>query len=748
MMDWSGLPVPANAPARGTCVRIERPEPGLVVLTLDPPHRERTVLDVPLWRDLALAIESVDPDAGDRGLVITGREPLHFAYGADLDAIESVTDPAVVRRLTLTVHEVLIALERLQRGNRVCTVAAVGGPVPGGALELSLACRYVVAAEDRSTRLGLPETKLGILPAWGGTHRLPKKIGVPAALPAILTGRLYDARRAKKMGIVDRVTKPEYLERVARDIALGREKLKRKKRFFARWLVDKNPAAAALIERKALKAALKKTRGRYPALEVVIPIVVGAPRTGRRDAAAKEADAVARLATGSVCKSLVSLFRSSEAAKKLAQDESGAKPPRIERAAVVGAGVMGAEIASLLAERGVATRLADLSDEALDRALVSHQNYVVSRLKRRRMKKHEATAALDHLDGARGLVGLGRSQVVIEAVAERLDVKRSVLSELAAAVGPDALLASNTSSLSVTAIAKGIDHPERVVGLHFFNPVRRMPLVEIIPGAATSDECVRRAVALAVHLGKTPVVVQDVAGFLVNRLLGPYLDEALRLLAGGVAPGRLDSLLVDFGMPMGPLRLLDEVGLDIAQHAANSLHEAYGERMAPCDVLADWVESGRLGRKTGMGFYDWSNEKKPEFASDLHVLRKGDSLAGISDESIIDRCVLSMVNEAARCLDEEVVTGPTELDLATVFGMGFAPFRGGLLRHADEVGARALVEKLIAVAESSDVADRPGGSEKFAPAEFIERLATEGGSFHAPPPAPPRHQLRISRDAG
>ena len=749
MTDWSGLPLPENAPARGTCVRITRPELGLVELVLDPPHREHVVLDVPLWRDIALAVESVDPEAGDRGLVLRGRDPLHFAFGADIDAIEAVQDSEIVRRLTLAVHDVLGRLERLARRGRVTTVAALGGPVPGGALELALGCRVVLAADHPKTRVGLPETKLGIIPGWGGTHRLTKKIGIPAALQAILSGRLYDARRANRLGIVDRITPPEYLERVARDLAMGRERAPARSRPVARWLVDRNPLAAWFIERSARKRTLAKSHGHYPAPEVAIELVVRAPRTGRKDAAAKEADAVARLATGPVCKHLLAVFRSSEAAKKLSQDGSGRTPPAFERGAVVGAGVMGAAIASLMAERGIATRISDLEPEALDRALIAHRTEIARKRKRRRLRPHEAMAALDRLDGVRGLIGLSRTELVVEAVAETLEVKREVLAQVAAAVPDDALIATNTSSLSVSAIAQAVDHPERVVGLHFFNPVRKMPLVEVVPGERTSQESLRRAAALALRLGKTPVVVKDVAGFLVNRLLGPYLDEALRLFELGVHAARLEQLLGDFGMPMGPLRLLDEVGFDIAQHTATSLYGAYGDRMRPSEVLAPCIAEKRLGKKSGRGFYDWSKPERPELAEDLFRLRRSGTLVDLPDEQVVDRCVLSMVNEAARALQEGVVATPAELDLATIFGTGFAPFRGGLLRHADSLGAGSILERLAAIAECPDVAKRTGGPEKFAPAPLLERLAEEGRGFHGSPPlAAPEPDAEETRSAG
>ncbi len=737
-MDWTGMPMPENAPGPGACVRIERPEKGLVEIILDPPHRERTVLDVPLWRDLDMALATINPDAGDRGLVIRGREPLHFAYGADIDGIEQVSDPEVVRRLVRAVHGVLAQLEQLGK-RRVHTVAAVGGPVPGGALELSLACRTILAAEHPSTRIGLPETKLGIVPGWGGCRRLPRRIGLPAALTAILTGRLFDVRRAVKMGIVDRKTHPEYRERIARDIPMGGKKPSRKGRGALRWLVDLNPAARALISRKAKGDSAKKTRGKYPAIDAAIDLVVRGPRASAREAAVTESDAIARLATGPVCKHLVALFRGSEDAKKLPEDEAGVRASSPGRGVVVGAGVMGGAIASLLAEKGVPTRLADLSPEALDAALVAHQGEIGRKRKRRRMLPHDADGALDRLDPSPGLIGLARCDVAIEAVAERLDVKRAVMAELAEALPSDALLATNTSSLSVTSIAEHVPGPQRVVGLHFFNPVRKMPLVEVIPGERTSDESVRRACAMALLLGKTPVVVKDVAGFLVNRVLGPYLDEALRLVRGGVAPARIEELLLAFGMPMGPLRLLDEVGLDIAGHAAQSLFEAYGERMRPTEVLDPFLAAGRLGRKSGLGFYAWGNAKTPPLASDLSELAISAELEDLGDDDIVDRCVFAMAGEATRCLGEGVVDSPANLDLAAIFGTGFAPFRGGILRHLESVGLQQVIERLSVLRAMPDVDARGAGAERFEVSPALAKAASAGSFNAARPPAPSQH---------
>lgn len=736
MIDLQGLPMPEDAPAPGRCVRVERPEPGLVVLVLDPPHRELAVLDVPLVRDLWEVLEGIEQDPQLRGLVIRGREPGRFAAGADVKAIEALTDAALVERVVRLGQELFQRIHRLARRKRrpVLTVAAVGGPVPGGAYELALACSRIVAADLPSTRIGLPETQLGIVPAWGGSQRLPRRVGVPAALPLILQGTLLPARAAHAKGLVDRVTPPESLYEVAAGVALGKLACPRRgRRGPARWLVDRNPLAAWFIERQALRAVERQSGGHYPALPAAVSLVSWAPLKPLKVGLDDEARHGAQLAVTAVCKNLIGVFHLREAARRLGKGEGGAAPAPFERALVLGGGVMGGGIASLLAEKGIPVRLFDVAQKALDTALYAHRRRLARLVKRRRIEPHEQRAALDRLDPTAELVGLSRVDLVIEAVAERLDVKRDVLGRVAALARPHAVLATNTSSLSVDAIAEGLLEPRRVAGLHFFNPVDRMPLVEVVRGPRTDPATLTRLAALALALGKTPVLVADVAGFLVNRLLGPYLDEALRLYVAGVDPLRLDGALERFGMPMGPLALLDEVGLDVATHAARSLHAAYGVRMTPSDALVELVRNEHLGKKTGRGFYvhakggrrGHGREVNPELAR-LAPQRSNDCRL-LEDHAIAERVVLAMIAEAVRALDERVVETPGELDLATVFGMGFAPFRGGLLRHADTLGLPHVVERLRHTAQALDVAPRPGGPERFEPPALLVRLAEQGG---------------------
>jgi 3-hydroxyacyl-CoA dehydrogenase/enoyl-CoA hydratase/3-hydroxybutyryl-CoA epimerase len=728
------LPLPEGAPEPGACVRVERPETGLAVVVLDPPHRKLAVLDLPLMRDLDATFDKLSSDTGLKGVVITGRTPTSFAAGADVDAIRELTDGRLATELSRYGHRLFAKIENLS----ATTVAAVGGPVPGGAYELSLACDFIVLADHKSSRIGLPETQLGILPGWGGCNRLPRRVGVPKALAAILAGKLHVPRQAKKLGLVDRLTKPEYLVRVASDIAMGRARVKPQDRGVWRVLIDKNPIAIGIIAKQAGEQLAKKTRGHYPAPELALKLVVNAPRTPMAEGLEREAVALGKLAVSPECKSLVNIFKLSEEAKRLAKQPDGTPGADIARAGVIGGGVMGAAIAGLFAERGLDTRLSDLERKPLDAALFHHARRVNKKLKRRRLKPHEARAATDRLTVTTKMDGLRQADLVIEAVAERLDVKRSVFGAVAAVTGPETILATNTSSLSVDAIAAELPHPERVVGMHFFNPVHLMPLVEIVRGEKTSDAAVAAIAKLCVRLGKTPVVTKDVAGFLVNRLLGPYLDEAVRILEQGVDPKVLDEVAVQFGMPMGPLELLDEVGLDIASHAAESLETAYGARMKSSDVVHRMLEAGLTGKKGGAGFWLYEHDAKTGRPKKTTINPRLESFVKVRTEltmntspaAIVDQLILSMVNEAALALEEHVVAGPRELDLATVFGMGFPPFRGGLLRYADARGSRDVLSALRRLQAAPDIQGRASAQERFKPADSLVALAERDGRFH------------------
>jgi len=711
--------LPADAPPAGSCVRIARPEPGLALLQLDPPHRAMPVFDAALLADLDAALIELERERELRGLVIAGKEPLVFVAGADIRSIEAITTPQQARALVRYGQAVFERVARLGRegGGRVRVVAAAGGAVPGGACELCLACDLVVLADHEKTRIGLPEVKLGIVPGWGGTQRLPRRIGVPAALGAVLEGKLHTPRAALKLSLVDRLTAPESLLRVASAIALEKLPCRRRERGASAWLVDRNPLATAFAARAARKATLRATRGHYPAPLAAIPLVASAPRTPLARGLEREVEAIAELAVSPTSKHLIALFGLSEDAKKLRLLPNGESAPATKRAAVIGAGAMGGAIASLMAERGLEARLSDLSREALAKAVQAHRAEAARLRSRKRLAAHEVDAMIDRLAASSSGGGLARCQFLIEAVAEKLEVKRKVLGAAARELPRDALIATNTSSLSVEAIAAELPAPERVLGVHFFNPVRRMPLVELVRGPRTSAEALARAARLVLDLGKTPVVVKDVPGFLVNRLLGPYLDEALRLAEDGAALDAIDAALVRFGMPMGPIELLDEVGLDIAAHAAASLHAGYGARMQASAWTAPLVAAGELGKKTGLGLRRWERgaggKQRAVGINPRLPAPSSRAAAQLNGEQLAERCVLAMLLEARRALAEGVVASGREIDLATVFGTGFAPFRGGLWTYGQSLGEAEVLSAAARIASEPSVARRPGGPERF-----------------------------------
>lgn len=675
-----------------SCVRLEVLEHGQIArLTLDPPGKDNVVFDGPLLRDLDDRLAEVEELPRLEGLILCGRSPLEFCYGADVEALASVSDASEAELVVRLGQEVFGRLYRLGRrsGGPVRTVAAVGGPVPGGAFEVSLACDSIVLARDPKTRIGLPEVKLGIVPGWGGSQRLPRRAGIVTAVEAVTSGRLYRDRAALKLGLVDRLAWPGDLMRIAERFSLGLERPRKRRSGWKKLFVDRNPIVAGFVRTKVVDAIEEKTGGHYPAPLAAVDLVLDAPNTELSAGLEKELRVAVDLLGSPVSNALVGIFRAGEAAKRLGRID-GEKVATPQRVGVVGAGVMGAGIASQAARSGLESRVVDMQADVLDRAVSMHRALV----KKSRVPEPEKRGAIDRFEAGIGTNGLGRAECVVEAVPENLELKRKVLADLETVVADDCILATNTSTLPVGDMAKDLAHPERVVGLHFFNPVDKMPLVEVIRTESTSDETVARTCALALKLKKTPVLVADRPGFLVNRLLAPYLDEALALVDEGASPRGLDALARAFGLPMGPLELLDTVGLDVAAHSAESLHGAFGARVARPGRLDRFVQAGELGGKSGRGIWLTEDGKKrvnPRLGE--RAAGAGPELSGDKQE-ILDRLLLPMVTEAARCLAEGVVASGAEIDLATVYGTGFPPFRGGLWTWARSRGAKELTERL------------------------------------------------------
>lgn len=704
--------------------RIERRDGGLAHLVMDHPARKLNVLDADAIASLEAALSDLE-GSPPQGLILLSGKPGSFIAGADIDAIGGITDAAEVHRLVRRGQDAYQRLAALP-----CpTVAAIDGICLGGGTELALTCDTRIASEEPRTQIGLPETMLGIFPAWGGTTRLPHLIGLPGALDLILSGRALDARRAEKMGLIARAVPAAWLvesaERRLGEIA-KRPARRRRDRYrpkgFGPWMLDRTAPGRALVFSQARKNVLAKTGGHYPAPLAAIDVLERTYGRPLVQGLAAEADAVAPLVVGPVCKNLVRIFRLSEDAKRAnVVADPGIKPASVKHMALVGAGVMGAGIAELASRQGITVRMREVKPEALQNGLRVIRTVIDERNRKKRSAPREADGQMARVLPTLDLSGMAHSDLALEAVVEDLDVKRRVFAELEVRMPAGALLASNTSSLSIDALAAGLLHPERFVGFHFFNPVHRMPLLEVVRGERTSDAALVSAVALARRLGKTPVVVKDSPGFVVNRVLMPYLREALHMLEEGYAVADLDHSMRRFGMPMGPFEVVDEVGLDVAHKVAGVLSAAFPDRMQPSAALEKLLAAGRLGRKNGRGFYRHQGRKRTPDRSVRGLLGLSHVRRPVSVDALSERMVLAMINEAARCVEEGIVAGPDQVDLAMIFGAGFPPWRGGVLRHADAVGLTAIVDRLRSLKAEK--------GPRFEPSALLAAKAERGESF-------------------
>ena len=643
--------------------------------------------------------------SGATGLVIRAPSIDSFCVGADISLIQSVTDAERGAALAAEGQGAYDLLEDLP----CVTVAAIGGPCVGGGCEMVLACDYRIITDAPSSSIGLPETKLGILPGFGGTYRMPRVVGLPKALDIILAGKTLKAQQAYKASLVDEVVSPERLFDRAEEIARGEKLPKRKKVRLMDRILSSNPLGRSLVKKQAKKALLKQTKGFYPAPARALDVTVEGLGRGRENGLAIEAKELGKLIITPESKALVHLFFLTEAAKGLGK--SARREIADLHALVIGAGTMGAGIAGALAKANHQVIVKDTSDASLQRGK-DHTSKELGKL--RYLSSFERAAISNRIDWLQfGSPTMRRTGIVIEAVFEDMNLKKKIFADIAGRVHPDSILATNTSSLSVTEMATAIANPERFIGMHFFNPVEKMPLVEIIRGEKTSEATIAKVAALTTEIGKFPIVVRDVPGFLINRILIPYLNEAVYLLMEGHSIEEIDKAALAFGMPMGPIRLLDEVGLDVAAHVSKVMVNGYGERMAVPDFAEKLVALDRKGRKNGAGFYTYTGKESAPWNGLAHALGLPSKPTKLrSQQDIADRLILHLVNEAMKCLNEGVAGDDRELakkqiDLGTVMGIGFPPFRGGVIYHAEREGLDSIRERLGALEAEFGVRYKP-----------------------------------------
>ncbi len=679
---------------------------GIAVLRLGPSSEQVITLTERRLDSLKEVILRLQKNEDLQGLVVTGPGPGMFAAGADINLIQSIQDAEEGERAASKGRSIFGLFQEL----KVPVVGAIEGPCLGGGLEMALCFDLRVASDLGGTSIGLPEVKLGIVPGFGGTQRMARLLGLPKALDLILQGKALTAAKAKRVGLVDRVVPSARLmqaaqQEVERLIRKQRKQPKRKLRGMDYWLSNFAPLRNFVAGKVRKKLEHGQARF-YAAPKAALELCVEAFSLSQADGFAKEAKVLGQLIVSPTCKALVHLYFLTERAKRLGKSPD-AQP--VAQAQVIGAGAMGAGIAGLMANRGVHTRLCDLDENSLARAKQRMQGGLNKRLRRRSIKRHEAVAAQDRLAVSADWSNLARRDFFLEAVVEDLSLKQKLFKQAVDKGLPDtAILATNTSSLPVDEMAEGLPNPERVVGMHFFNPPEKMPLVEVIRGKRSSDAAIATTCKLAVRLGKFPVVVKDHPGFLVNRCLAPYLNEAARMMLEGSEPEFIDKVILDFGLPMGPARLMDEVGFDVASKVSEVMSAAFPERMQPSSLFAAMVQAGHLGKKSGGGLYDAHGKKPGPGTKVLQGLRGKYMENPLSRSEVLERLIYPMVDEAYRCLHEGLVDAEEDLDLGMVMGMGFPPFTGGITMYARQEGLKHILAKLEEMSQKLDSRFNPG----------------------------------------
>ena len=697
---------------------------GIAVVTFDLPGEPVNKLNAAVKVEFEALLIRVRDEAEIRAVVLISGKSDSFIAGADIEEFTALTTQAEAERLSFEGQEMVSRVETLPKP----VVAAIHGACLGGGLELALACSYRVATDHPKTQLGLPEVQLGLIPGAGGCQRLPRLIGARAALDMILTGRSERAAKALKLGLVDELVPKSILLRTAMAaadrLAKGGSQRRATQGGLPGFFLDRTPAGRRLVYRQARAQVLKKSGGHYPAPLAALEAVRVGLEHGVAAGLAEEHRAFGHLAVGDVSRKLVQIFFATTALKKDDGVPPGSASPRqIRRLGVVGSGFMGSGIAgTAVLNVEVDTRLKDADLFRVGKGIRAATDILDERLKRRRLTRpqHERLRAL--LSGSDDYAGFGRADLVIEAVFEELELKRRILAEVEQRVRPDAIFASNTSTLPIREIAAEAAYPERVLGMHFFSPVEKMPLLEVIPTDATSPEAVVTAVRFGRRMGKTVIVVEDHPGFWVNRILSPYLGQAGLLVEEGVPIELVDRAMTEWGFPVGPVALLDEVGLDVAQKAAKVMQEAFGERMRPGVGLERLLQAGRLGRKNGRGFYRYRDGHKTGVDDGVYGLLNVKPSDSADPETVRRRLVYAMLNEAAAACGEGVIRSARDGDIGAIYGIGFPAFRGGPLRMIDDFGAARVIETLY------ELQDRYG--ERFRPAPALAEMARQGGRYY------------------
>lgn len=700
--------------------------PRLATLTLDRPGEKVNTISPAALDEMEAILDRLENESVD-AVVIRSGKPSSFVVGADVEAFAGAETREEVERFSAHGHRVLARLAAFDRP----IVAAIHGPCLGAGLELALVCDGRVCTSSPKTVLGVPEVQLGLFPGAGGATRLPRMVGLRAALDMILTGRNIRPRQAKRMGLVDEIVEPESLAIAARDMAAnlakGGSTRERTRKVMDRAL-DGTALGRKLVFRQARKSVRAKTQGLYPAPVVALDLIEKGLRLSVDEALKLEPPAFAELAVSDVSRALVGLFQRSNALKRQTADGpqgTAVKAPDIQRLGLLGGGFMGADIAIVAAQAGIETRIREIDGAALGRALGHVDSFFRGRAKKGGAR--HVYKARHRVSGALDLAGFDTMDLVIEAVPEDLALKRRVFAELEAKAGSHTVLATNTSAIPVSEIGAELKDPSRFVGLHFFSPVPKMPLLEIVRTEKTSSETLAAALAFASAIGKTPVVVRDGPGFYTTRVLGFYLGAAIDLVREGHGIESIDRGAKMVGWPVGPLALLDEVGIDVGIKVQKTLAQYFPDRAAVDERVEAFIGNERLGRKSGRGFYVYpaDGKKRPDPGA-LELFGPRPSAPAMAPEELGERMTMVAAMEAIRCLEEGIIANTVDGDVGAVFGIGYPPLRGGPFWHMDERGADVVLERL------GTFEARHG--ERYAAPQLLRRLAKDGRRFvdHSP----------------
>jgi 3-hydroxyacyl-CoA dehydrogenase/enoyl-CoA hydratase/3-hydroxybutyryl-CoA epimerase len=727
-------------------VRSDTRADGVAVLTLDDPGETHNTITPQLGAELAAALDAADADGRVRAIVLRSEKKDSFLVGANIDYLRTIRFAKDAEEASLEVGRRFARIA----SSRKPVVACVHGSALGGGFELALACTATVATDDPKTALGLPEVKLGLMPAANGLLRVAERAGLRVAIDLGLTGRSLKPHKALALGLVDEVVAPALALEAACNLALRlvvqprlrkqlpekRAKLRHSGRPLARLrnadrlVLEKNAIGRTVLFRRARAAAASETHGHYPAADRMLDVLECYGRKGFGAAAKLEGRLFGELVVSETSHRLVELFFATTAARKdpgVENDERDrAEPYPVTRVGVMGAGLMGAGIACVTIQADLPVRLKDTDDGALERGVAYVKGVLDERRRRGSITLLEQEHTFARLTRTSDYADVASAALVIEAVFEDLARKHAVIRELEAVVKDTCVIASNTSSLTIASIAEGSPRPDRILGMHYFSPVHRVPLVEVVRTKDTDPRAVATAVAFGKRQGKTVIVVHDGTGFYTTRILAPYLNEATQLLTEGVSVDAIDGALVDWGFTNGPLHVLDDIGIDVASHVATVIHQAFGDRVRPPAVIGALRADDRRGRKNGRGFYLYGRGRKLEQRVDdtvYDVVRKSHRPARPMPEEISLRCTIPLVNEALRCLDEGILRSPRDGDLGAIFGIGFPPFRGGPFRYVDVLGAPEVLRR------TRSLEHRFG--PRYEPAPLLVEMARKGKRFYS-----------------